>query len=300
MAAEKANLEGSKVGGLDIFKNVAVSLTIAFLVYWLPVLAEQFFSPIEIRYRYTRIGEHSGYLFSIQNYSRRPVDDISIFIDSPKGIGPIYNDGAISIEASGATRPSLIKLKTITPRSEAILFVTTDGPLDGTLMRASSSSLITSFESTQTIERSLWSPSTFFNSAFTALLYLAFALTMTSQQKQLRTEVKSLRIEVDQAKESAEKGIDDIKWRFGRLRVYMQRRILRLEDEVQVWRRFFKLIYSSVFTSKGDADKALEIIMKSSGIHMVKRLRDYSEVEFQEILEESERSKNSRRSLDGA
>jgi hypothetical protein len=95
---------GPKITGLDIFKNVGAALLIAFLVYWLPILAEQFYSPAEIRYRYVTLGNNSGYLFSIQNYSLHPIDEVSIYIDAPKGIGNVLYDGAISIETSTSKR----------------------------------------------------------------------------------------------------------------------------------------------------------------------------------------------------
>ncbi|WP_108521285.1 hypothetical protein [Bradyrhizobium algeriense] len=296
MAADKDDKQGGpKITGLDIFKNVGAALLIAFLVYWLPVLAEQFYSPAEIRYRHVTLGNNSGYLFSIQNYSRRPIDELSIYIDAPKGLGSVLYDGAISIETSTSTHPSMVKLKTIAPHSEATLFVTTDAPFESNRVRASSSSTITLLEDTKIVARQLWSPSTFFNSAFTALLYLTFALTMTAQRKQLRSELETLHNEANRIKETADKGIENLNWRMMRTRVYMQRRIIRLEEEVEVWRRFFRSIYSSVFGHKSDAEPAIELILKLSGVPMVKRLREYSEAEFIKILEESERVRDDKK-----
>jgi hypothetical protein len=100
----------SKVTGLDTLKNVGVALVIAFLVYWIPILTEQFFSPTEIRYRQMTLGDHSGYLFTIQNYSRRPIEDLDIFIDAPR-IGPIFQEGAVSIEVSASSHPAMVKLR---------------------------------------------------------------------------------------------------------------------------------------------------------------------------------------------
>jgi hypothetical protein len=288
----------AKLTGLDIFKNVGAALLIAFLVYWLPVLAEQFYSPVEIRYRYVTLGDNSGYLFSIKNYSRRPIDEVSIYIDAPKGVGSVLSDGAISIETSTSTHPSMVKIKTISPHSEAVLFVATERPLEDGLIRASSSATITVFEETKFIERQLWNPSTFFASAFTALMYLTFGLIMTAQQKQLRSEVVELRNELNELKKTADKGIDDLKWRMMRARVYMQRRIIRLDEELEVWRRFFRSVYSSVFGQKNEAEPVIELILKLSGVRMVKRLRDYSEAEFIEILEESERQRSGRQGPD--
>jgi hypothetical protein len=68
----------------------------------------------------------------------------------------------------------------------------------------------------------------------------------------------------------------------------MQRRIIRLDAEVETWRRFFRAIYSSVFTNKNDAERALELILKTAGVKVIRRLRDYSEAEFLDILEISE------------
>jgi hypothetical protein len=47
----KGDQSNSKITGLDIFKNVGAALLIAFLVYRLPILAEQVYSPAEIRWR---------------------------------------------------------------------------------------------------------------------------------------------------------------------------------------------------------------------------------------------------------
>jgi hypothetical protein len=302
MAADdrKIGKGSAKLTGLDISKNVGVALLIAFLVYWLPVLTEQFYSPVEIRYRYTTLGNNSGYLFSIQNYSRRPIDEVEIYVDAPKPIGPVLSDGAISVETSSSIHPSLTKMKTISPHSEAVLFVPTESPLEDSRIRASSSATITVFEETKFVARQLWSPSTFFSSTFTALMYLTFALIMTAQRKQLRSEVEELSNELRELKKTTNKGMDDIKWQMMRVRVYMRRRIIRLEEELEVWRRFFRSVYSTLFGQKSEAEPALELILKLSGVRMVKRLRDYSEADFLEILEESERQRSGRNSPEAA
>jgi hypothetical protein len=123
-------------------------------------------------------------------------------------------------------------------------------------------------------------------------MYLTFALIMTAQRKQLRSQVEVLRNELNELKDTTDKGIENLKWRMMKARVYMQRRIIRLEEELEVWRRFFRSVYSSIFGHKSEAEPVIELILKLSGVRMVKRLRDYSEAEFLEILEESERKRD--------
>ncbi|WP_342722256.1 hypothetical protein AAFG07_23490 [Bradyrhizobium sp. B097] len=79
-----------KVTGLDILKNVGGALTIAFLIYWIPIVAEQFYSPTEIRFHRVTLGQLSGYLFSIQNYSRRPIDDLSFLLVQRTELAPFF------------------------------------------------------------------------------------------------------------------------------------------------------------------------------------------------------------------
>jgi len=287
----------SKITGLDVLKNVGVALMIAFLVYWIPILTEQFYSPTEIRYRQLTLGDHSGYLFSIQNYSRRPIEELEIFIDAPR-IGPIFQDGAVSIEVSTSSHPGMVKLKTLAPHSETTVFVSLDTRLEESQIHASSSSTITVFEDAKVVQRQLWSLSTFFSSTFSALLYLVFGLYVSAHRRQTKFEIEALRADMNRLhdkeakfKELANKQLEDLRWRMMRARVQMVRRIIRLEEEVEVWRRFFRSIYSSTFGTKSDAEPVIEHILKMCGVPLVRRLRDYSEAEFLDVLEDSERNR---------
>lgn len=278
-----------KLSTLDILKSVSVALLIAFLLYWLPILAEQILlSPVEISYRYTNLYKNNGYLFSIRNFSRRPIDEVSIFVDSSDGVGTISQDGAVAIETLNTSRTSQIKLKTIPPAKEAIVFLEVRSQLSRDQIRASSSSTITSFRDTTSAERQFWDLSAFSNAVFTGLVYLAFTLTMTVQRKQLASETEALRAKVEDLQKSAQSGVEDLRARLMRARVYMQRRIIVLNEEVETWRRFFRAIYSSVFSGKNESEHALEAILKASGVKMTKRLRDYSENEFLDILDANE------------
>lgn len=292
----KSETKSTKMSGLDILKNVGGALIIAFLLYWLPVLAEQFFSPTEIRYHHAKLGDLSGYLFSIQNFSRNPIDDLSIYIDGK--IGVAHQDGAVSMEVVTSSNPSLVKLKNVAPHTDATLFITAEKTLDSAQIRVSSSSTITTFEDTKYVRRDLWSPSTFFSSMFTALLYLTFGLYMDSQRRnraseidRLRSDLKRLDQNADRFKKETEEKTEELKWRLMRARVQMLRHIARLNEEVAVWRRFFQAVYSSTFSSKGSAEPVLEILLKLSGVHMTKRIRDYSDSEFLTILEEADRNR---------
>ncbi|WP_291866923.1 hypothetical protein [Bradyrhizobium sp.] len=278
-----------KLSTLDILKSVSVALLIAFLLYWFPILAEQILlSPVEISYRYTSLYKNNGYLFSIKNFSRRPIDEVSIFVDSSDGVGAISQDGAVAFEILNTSRTSQIKLKTIPPAKETIVFLEVRAQLFRDQIRTSSSSTITSFKDTTSAERQFWDLTTFFNSIFTALVYLAFALTMTVQRKQLASETEALRAKVEDLQKTALSGVEDLRARLMRTRVYMQRRIIVLNEEVETWRRFFRAIYSSVFSGKNESEYALEAILKASGVKMTKRLREYSENEFLEILDANE------------
>ena len=141
-------------------------MLIAFLVYWIPIIAEQFYSPTEVRYHYVKLGDFSGYIFSVQNFSLRPIDDLSIFVDAQ--IGAAYQDGAVSLEVVTSSHPSMIKLKNVAPHTDATLFVALETAINSNQIRVSSSSTVTVFEDTKYIRRDFWSLSTFFTSSFTA------------------------------------------------------------------------------------------------------------------------------------
>lgn len=293
---KSAEASAPRITGLDVLKNVSVALVIAFLIYWIPVLAEQFFSPTEIRYRQVTLGDLSGYLFSIQNYSRRPIEEVEIFIDAPR-VGTAFQDGAVSMEVSTSSHPAMVKLKTLAPYSETTLFVSLESHLEARQIRANSSSTITVFEDAKVVQRQLWNLSTFFSSTFSALLYFVFGLYVSAHRRQTKAEVADLRADMNRLheketkfKEEANNELKELRWRLMKARVHMVRRIIRLDEEVEVWRRFFRSIYSSTFGARSDAEPVIEIILKKCGVHLVKRLRDYSEAEFLEILEESERN----------
>jgi hypothetical protein len=290
---KKPQATGPKITGLDISKNVVGALLIAFFVYWLPVLADQIYSPTEVRYHHIKLGNLSGYLFSIQNFSRNPIDELSIFIDAQ--IGEALQDGAVSIEIAASSHPSMVKLKSIAPRTDATLFVALATTLDPTQVRVSSSSTITTFEDTKLIQKSFWSLSTFFTSTFTALLYLTLGLYVAVQRRQMEVRAEALQSDMqrlsDNSKrlqETTDKRVEEITQRLMRARVHMVRQITRLNEEIAVWRRFFRSLYSSTYGSKSDAEPAMELILKLSGVHMTKRLRDYSEREFLDILEQAD------------
>lgn len=298
MPDEKPPTTTPKITALDVIKNVGVALLIALFLYWIPLFVDQLYSPTEIRYHRVSLGPLSGYLFSIQNYSRRPIDDLSIFIDTAREIGPVYQDGAVSIEITASSHPAMVKMKTIAPRTEATLFVTLDSALEETQLRISSSGGVTSYEDTKLLRSPLWSPSTFFSSLTTALLYLTLGLYVASQRRHMASEISGLRSEMTRLsevdhrrREEANKQLEDLKWRMMRARVQMVRLITRLNEEVAVWRRFFSSVYSTMFGSKSDAEQVIELILKQSGIHMVKRLREYSDTEFLQLLEETERGR---------
>ncbi|WP_342722257.1 hypothetical protein AAFG07_23495 [Bradyrhizobium sp. B097] len=189
-------------------------------------------------------------------------------------------------------------MKNIPPNSEATLFVAVDTPLEQSQIRVNSSSAITSFEDTKFVRRDIWSPSTLFSSGFSALLYLTFGLYMAARDRRTAAEAAALRQRITRLDENTERlkaetkeDMDDVKWRLMKVRVHMARHIARQHEELMVWRRFFRAIYTAVFHNKSDADPAMEHMLKLAGVHMTKRLREYSEPEFLEILEEAERSK---------
>lgn len=299
MTSNSTSVPTPKITALDILRNVGASLLIAFLGYWIPVIADQFYSPTEIRYHRVSLGPLSGYLFSIQNYSRHPIEELAIFLDAPNGIGAVYQDGSVAIDVAAFSHPAMIKLKNVAPSTEATLFVTLDSDLADAQVRASSNARITTFENTKYVQRQLWSLPTFLSSTLTALLYLSLGLYIASQRRHMAFEASTLRVELAQLKENAErikaeadKKIDNIEWRMMRARVHMVRLITRLNEEVSVWRKFFRSIYTTLFGSKSEAESALELILKLSGVHVSKRLRDYSDAEFIDILERADRSRS--------
>jgi hypothetical protein len=114
---------------------------------------------------------------------------------------------------------------------------------------------------------------------------------MSSEVARLRGDMKKLDANADRLKQETDKKIEELKWRLMRARVQMLRHIARLNEEVAVWRRFFRSLYSSVFSSKSDAEPVMELILKLAGVHMTKRIRNYSEAEFMEILEEADHNR---------
>jgi hypothetical protein len=121
---------------------------------------------------------------------------------------------------------------------------------------------------------------------------------VSAHRRQTKFEIEDIRADMNRLhdkeakfKEEADKQLKDLRWQMMRARVQMVRRIIRLDEEVEVWRRFFRSIYSSTFGAKSDAEPVIEHILKMCGVPLVRRLRDYSEAEFLDILEDSERSR---------
>ena len=73
-----------------------------------------------------------------------------------------------------------------------------------------------------------------------------------------------------------------------RVRAYIVRRNEILISENEMWRRIFAEAYKKIFSSSTEAEAVLNIILKKFGVKPIRRLRDYSEAEFVELLEEKQ------------
>lgn len=277
---------------LDQLKNISGTLTIAFLTYSIPIIFAAFFSPIEITYRYTAINSKSGYLFTLQNYSSNPIEDVAIYIETDSGIDEVYQDGAMHMSSTLKGRQLAIKLKDIPPKRETIVFAI--APLtSANSVKVFSEKNQIELSDASSASRRLWSIGSFISAIVAASLYFAHGIYLRTRISPLLDEVQKLHADIKDANartiqlhETSERELKDIRKYQLRVKAHLHRRVLRLDAEVETWRRFFRTIYSTMFTGKNEAERALELILKSSGIPLIQGIQDYSEYEFIELLME--------------
>jgi len=302
MAEETTTLKHThlRLSAVDILKNIAAALVIALLLYWSPILADRlFFTPVEVGYHRVSLFGRTGYIFTVDNNSGKVLDNATIYIDSPFEVIATSQDGASKFDVRKTPASISLRLSEIPPNKRANIFVETSNQLAPQQVRVSSSATITTLQSHERVERALWDAGTLLYALAIALFYFWFLIVVTAQRNRLRAEVDAVkrslgdarddvsksRDELDQKQEEMNKEIDDIRLRQVRVQMYLQRRITELDKEASMWRQFFKKLYSTIFSEKNDAERAMELLLSASGARLIKKLGDYNESELIEILE---------------
>ena len=90
--------------------------------------------------------------------------------------------------------------------------------------------------------------------------------------------------ELDAARQKYNEEMGKLRSAQYKIKLFSFRRLEELGREVQMWRRMFEAIYQSAFSSKSEAQKALTALLKKVGINPTRRLDEYSESTFMEML----------------
>ncbi|MGB5901999.1 MAG: hypothetical protein WBF99_21010 [Xanthobacteraceae bacterium] len=289
-----------KIPFIEIAKTVISALFIALLVYWIPVFAEQLSPPAEIGLNYASIDNKKGSLLSIRNYSAKAIEELSIFVQADISPESVTADGTLSLEVTSKNGLTVIKLGKIAPRRESYLFIRSDIPFGLNEIKITSTSYVRSTQNLMYLERTYWDFGTLINSLFVFLIYLLAMIFASSRQAKLDVRINELRSELreHQSNSSASAKALEARMRYlkeklqkvhrqqARARLYLQRRIDQLSAELMFWRRAFTDIHRQIFTSDSkQAEAAMMVILKRSGIPMLKNNTEYSDIEILNMLE---------------
>jgi hypothetical protein len=294
----------------SILQNVVTALLIGLITYLASIFAAHFFATdIYVGFQRTTLGGGNGYLFTLNNFDQHTIDALSITVDQSVHVKALSSDSIKPVDVANSAGSLVLTVQEVQPSKTTNVLLTTDDTIDANQIRASSNGSLLKLSNDNWIYRSFINVPLILSASFGALCYLVVVLHSDKKISEQTKDIERLQLKMDESEDRLNRQNDerqrqideqngefretlqDMKEEVKRLearamktRILLQKRIVDLTSENDLWRKFFVAAYTNAFGSKNEAEKIIQVFLNRNGIKPAKRISDFKEAEILEML----------------
>jgi hypothetical protein len=285
----------------DIARGVIQALLISALTFLGVAFVDGFFGRrLDVTVQRTALLDKQGYLLQFENSRSSAIEGVTVSIARNVKIEASSVDNGVTVRLSSAPHHTELQLSNLPPNRRVNLFLAIVDFLPTTeftvLQKGESYSIVD-----RNTQRYAWfNYSNLVDAILLVLIYTAATLWFNSRMNVVREQTRGLEAAHESTKAALDKTATESRERMKdleskidkaraaqlRIQMILQRRIIELISENDIWRDFFKTIYRSVFKSTAEAETALDQILHKLGIKHrgAHKLSELSEVDFLELI----------------